>query len=292
LIACSSCHRQFDVSALAVGAKVRCLCGEVNVVPEIEVRDMVMSRCDSCGGELASGMKECGYCGAGVTMAERGYGGSCPSCYCRLAKGAKFCSSCGTPIELAGTLQPLHDSPCPRCDGKLALQEFDGGALTECTDCGGIWLEESEFENVTDDREAAAVTNFVKGRSTRVERASTPESSVRYLKCPTCQQMMNRKNFASASGVIIDWCQGHGYWFDCHELERIVTFIDEGGLQYAEEMEQERERAGAWRENTRPGGADSLPIAELGGVDLHLRRRREGDDLLGLLSGLLGRLFR
>ena len=41
---------------------------------------------------------------------------------------------------------------------------------------------------------------------------------------------MNRKNFAFFSGVIVDICLPHGYWFDAGELPRVLEFITEGGL--------------------------------------------------------------
>ena len=54
---------------------------------------------------------------------------------------------------------------------------------------------------------------------------------MRYLCCPVCGKHMNRRNFARASGVVIDWCRGHGYWFDAHELETILEFVARGGLR-------------------------------------------------------------
>jgi len=49
--------------------------------------------------------------------------------------------------------------------------------------------------------------------------------------------MMNRKNFAVISGVIIDLCKDHGIWFDYGELEIIMNFIARGGLQTAKAKE-------------------------------------------------------
>jgi hypothetical protein len=44
---------------------------------------------------------------------------------------------------------------------------------------------------------------------------------------------MQRKNFGKRSGVIVDWCGGHGTWLDKDELEQIATFIAAGGLREA-----------------------------------------------------------
>lgn len=48
---------------------------------------------------------------------------------------------------------------------------------------------------------------------------------------------MNRKNFGSVSGVVIDWCKGHGFWFDAEELERILAFVKAGGLDRSRSRE-------------------------------------------------------
>ena len=50
---------------------------------------------------------------------------------------------------------------------------------------------------------------------------------------------MARTNFARCSGVIIDVCRPHGIWFDANELQRIVKFIQDGGLDVARTREQE-----------------------------------------------------
>ena len=51
---------------------------------------------------------------------------------------------------------------------------------------------------------------------------------------------MNRKNFASTSGVIVDVCKPHGIWFDRDELGRIVQFVMKGGLETSRRRELER----------------------------------------------------
>ena len=51
---------------------------------------------------------------------------------------------------------------------------------------------------------------------------------------------MNRMNFARVSGVVIDVCHDHGTWFDRDELYRVVTFVQEGGLDKARRIEREK----------------------------------------------------
>jgi Zn-finger nucleic acid-binding protein len=49
---------------------------------------------------------------------------------------------------------------------------------------------------------------------------------------------MNRNNFASSSGVIVDICKRHGIWFDAEELPRIIEFIRKGGLDHQRRKEK------------------------------------------------------
>jgi Zn-finger nucleic acid-binding protein len=48
---------------------------------------------------------------------------------------------------------------------------------------------------------------------------------------------MNRINFKSISGVLIDVCSDHGVWLDKGELTHLRTFIASGGLDKAQDRE-------------------------------------------------------
>jgi len=56
---------------------------------------------------------------------------------------------------------------------------------------------------------------------------------------PACGQVRNRRNFAEVSGVILDWCRAHGWWFDANELENAIAFLERGGLQRARAAQHE-----------------------------------------------------
>jgi len=51
---------------------------------------------------------------------------------------------------------------------------------------------------------------------------------------------MNRVNFARHSGVVLDVCKAHGTWFDVTELQRMIAFIQGGGLDSARNKDRER----------------------------------------------------
>ena len=45
------------------------------------------------------------------------------------------------------------------------------------------------------------------------------------MKCPECEDLMYRRNFASNSGIIVDECSKHGIWFDKHELSVAIEHM-------------------------------------------------------------------
>ena len=155
---------------------------------------------------------------------------------------ALHCSGCGEqlglePIAGDGTLS------CPDC--KLPMSAFSGdhGAMHDCGKCGGQFVENNLLRALLERREVigAAVP-------AGTERAIRSSMAVRYVPCPACKTMMNRKNFGESSGVIVDICKKHGIWFDTGELPRILAFVEGGGLtraRRAAEEEADEERRGA-----------------------------------------------
>ena len=51
---------------------------------------------------------------------------------------------------------------------------------------------------------------------------------------------MNRVNFAHSSGVILDVCKTDGVWLDRSELQRVLGFVDAGGMTVSRARERER----------------------------------------------------
>jgi len=109
--------------------------------------------------------------------------------------------------------------------------------LLECAGCDGVWMDSEPFERLCADRDARA---SVLGRY--AGRTPVAETAIRYRPCPRCRKMMNRVNFGRVSGTVVDVCKGHGVFLDAGELRRIVSFIQEGGLERAREERLEEIR--------------------------------------------------
>lgn len=151
--------------------------------------------------------------------------------------GSRFCARCGAEAtrELIEEEQPLA---CPRCRDPMQALVLGATTARECSACGGLWLDPASLQRLSDQREEHA--DIVSMLARRTPTIDTPPDVVRYVPCPSCQKLMNRKNFAQSSGVILDVCADHGVWLDRGELERVLGFVADGGLARARAREQQR----------------------------------------------------
>ena len=194
--------------------------------------------CPNCGGAVTSNKTQCEFCRSRLKTV------GCPSCLGVMFIGSKFCGHCGKKAVIAEIIDRPKPGECPRCRQKLEIVHLDSSNIRECTKCGGIWSGIEAFENLCASKEQqAAVLDFI---SDHVDRSVKP-ATISYVPCPDCKELMNRSNFARASGVIIDLCKKHGVWFDRDELPKIIEFIVDGGMQRAREkqrvsLEEERKK--------------------------------------------------
>ena len=126
---------------------------------------------------------------------------------------------------------------CPRCHKVLDLHTQEGEEYNICPQCSGLWLDRREFRRATRESDVFRKENLANGSF----HPPLPEA-VAYIPCVRCRKMMNRKNFARISGVLIDECGRHGVWLDAGELEKIRLFIADGGLERAQDKEIEKNR--------------------------------------------------
>ncbi len=195
--------------------------------------------CPSCGGTVRRSAETCEYCGSYLDFSLKGKTIHCPHCYARTPAESRFCIRCGRPVNPSigdGVLR--EDRLCPRCSVAMRGQTIGEYSLLGCTECSGFFLRHDTFEMMQDRMDRVIVPTDGKTRD-----GSTPESKVVYVRCPVCRRMMNRRNFAVISGVIVDLCRDHGIWFDSDELETIMDFIARGGLEAAKEKKIERLKA-------------------------------------------------
>lgn len=264
LLSCSACDRQYDVGGLPVGDRFHCSCGEVLAVRSVDARDSAVVRCSACGGARTGQEDRCNYCQADFTVHERDLVVICPGCAVRLPRRARYCHGCGLSIDLmASKPGGPSDRQCPSCsDGTLLRSRRLGdvgaagqegaaerrlGSVLECPHCAGLWIGSGAFGRLEGEAKRTATLDAgLQQAPVPPPPQPVPKGGERiYRECVTCGQLMNRRNYARRSGVILDVCRDHGIWFDEKELESILEWIRRGGW---EREEQRRTREAAARE--------------------------------------------
>jgi Zn-finger nucleic acid-binding protein len=120
----------------------------------------------------------------------------------------------------------------------MAAFDCGPGSLHDCGRCGAQFVEHSALRDLLERHDELDIPV---ARPPPVGWKAN--ASVRYLPCPVCHAMMNRKNFGAASGVVVDLCSKHGTWFDAGELPRVLAFVESGGLARVRRRDaQESER--------------------------------------------------
>ena len=231
--------------------------------------------CPNCGAGVASDSTECEFCRTRLkTMA-------CPSCFGLMFVGTEFCGHCGKGMVVAAVSKSDDLGDCPRCKLKLDNLEIAATTFRECHKCNGLWSDVATFEHLcSTNEEQSVVLGFMGDRVRNAE----PLATISYVPCPDCKQLMNRSNFAHASGVIIDTCKKHGVWFDPDELPRIIEFIQKGGM----EMARRRERSEI--ESERDKLRDEQRIHSVDGPRFDLAGAFEKEEMSGIRS-FVQRLF-
>ena len=177
-------------------------------------------KCTSCGASLYAGMIRCPYC-------------------------ASYASPQLDGIDVYAS-EPAIGKPCPRCTNKLAVAKqpkLDGATVEICNSCAGaffpVGLIEALIEKVKEQDIGtleAELEEYIRVNS-GIEPAQKP-----YIPCPACAVLMNRVNYGSLSGVVVDSCREHGLWLDAGELHRLLRWAKSGGLSRTEIVKAERER--------------------------------------------------
>lgn len=251
---------------------------------------MVQSlQCPNCGASVPPDQLRCSYCRSVLSRT------ACSTCFGPIFRGMKYCPACGNRVMRRDLVvdQKLH---CPRCEVQLLPALIADVRVDECDQCGGLWLDRQAFQEICEKWDvtalpaddgtgvlnpahsaASSATNFTTTPAPDLQTgtpALTKSRARMYIPCPACGELMLRKNFAGCSGVIIDWCKPHGYWFDRRELQQVVAFIRSGGMARSREkdlslLREEQDRLRAMQAQPLPGSIDPRvdSVSELFGLD-------------------------
>lgn len=160
------------------------------------------------------------------------------------------------------------DLNCPTCGHRMAAIEVEHVEVDMCTNCGGIWLEDSELEAL-----------------------------LGTVKCPHCERMMVLRELR---GVEYDYCAYCGsVWLDRGELGTLIereprgtgrvshlsTFLDEANL--ARNLEIARSDTLGRLDTDDPVIDEIFLVHEAGILVAHATRRLKPDQDDTVLSAML-----
>jgi Zn-finger nucleic acid-binding protein len=158
---------------------------------------------------------------------------------------------------------------CPRCAVELTAEIVGALALHRCASCRGVWLDPETFRLLCEADAKAREGRAAEAAASGYLHSSRREDRVQYLRCPVCNDLMSRVNFARVSGVILDVCRPHGAWFDAGELRAVRSFVRGSGLsrfKRRRELDIERERRRSARVSSGSGASGVDLIDELAGI--------------------------
>ena len=249
LVACSDCKRQYDASKLAEGSRFRCLCGSILAVQHPEAHDAAVVRCSACGAPRQGDSRRCQFCDADFTLHERDLHTICPACMTRVSDHARFCHHCASPLMPSEDAGSPTERVCPACgdDRHLSSRRIGnpGIGILECPGCAGLWLASEELELLLKQvrsTAARAEEEIRLGPHDHLTASDSKQTGSLYRPCPICAKLMHRRNFGRKSGVIVDQCRPHGFWFDTRELEAVLSWVQQGGEMLASRREDEENR--------------------------------------------------
>jgi Zn-finger nucleic acid-binding protein len=276
ILACPACDSRYDVTGHPAGQQLRCRCGAMMTLPAMAASAGELA-CPHCGAGVAAGAGTCGYCRAELLVK------ACPRCVSRVFHGHKHCPECGAELEIAATADTAAARPCPRCAAPLHARRVGDLVIDECGACLGVFLDHVAIKRVVVDR-AQARADALLGALPRREVQAVPAAGQKmYLPCPVCGVVMNRRLFATGTGIIIDVCRAHGTFFDAGELPQVIEFVMNGGLERAERRDLDRMRETARREL-----AQARDVARAAAHGPAMTERTRAGSLVDLLSSLLG----
>ncbi len=135
----------------------------------------VVIRCEACGGPVDLDDIRCRSCGSQVATV------ACPNCMGMVSAHAGHCGHCGAAIiPFAARNETPSNLACPSCKGvKLTRTQLGDVEVDQCSHCGGVWLRQDLFDQVSAGKEARGRALGVLPTSTRPKATTTLEDRYR-----------------------------------------------------------------------------------------------------------------
>lgn len=131
----------------------------------------------------------------------------------------------------AAVFAARHVSRCPRCGGATRHSEVAELRLTQCSECGGFWLDAASARQLVAASIAAPKIGELAARA--AESATKRVDLNEKLVCPVCRGELARRRFLLVS-FVVDVCDGHGTFFDRGELPKLLAALARQAFQRLE----------------------------------------------------------
>ncbi|GAB6140172.1 hypothetical protein JCM14076_09010 [Methylosoma difficile] len=163
----------------------------------------------------------------------------CVHCSAPLQANTNRCGYCGTynDVDLSGkhdfsVLDTDDQHACPNCQAAMEtidLQIKGTFLLERCSDCFGLFFDPGQVEALLENSVADVFQVNLEQIDTINHERYLSKPAVKYVKCPVCQNFMNRKAYGYRSGVVVDICNSHGVWLDSGEITHLLEWRKAGG---------------------------------------------------------------
>lgn len=200
----------------------------------IGCRDIVLDRCNNCGGfwldggELDLINKE-----LQQIMPIRGKGFSeflndvhLPYWYKKIRRRSNETDFKAETPPIKGAVKKSETQYlCPACSTILTLYEIYGIKIEGCTKCKGMWLDKNELRKLKDISEK---NNWgtLRWLDDEVDAIEKSKAMLSKRKCPKCKDILLISTALGDSKIIIDWCPScHGTWLDSNEFQELVDCL-------------------------------------------------------------------
>jgi len=101
---------------------------------------------------------------------------------------------------------------CPKCTGSMESVKYEGTTVDRCIDCGGIWFDTWEAEDLIEAEGGASVDTGNKIKGMQMDK-------VRDISCPRCGKQMQTVSDREDPLLKFEVCTDcNGYFLDAGEL--------------------------------------------------------------------------
>lgn len=175
----------------------------------------------------------------------------CSRCSALLPPKSNICKYCGAVndtdlkgIRVESNPQGDGHRQCPRCNCSLeaiAVATKNKILIDRCRECLGVFFDLGELETImTEVTDNIFEIDRMKLNKLLSEEGIEKNWPVVYLKCPDCENLMNREILGAASGILIDKCRNHGIWLDGGELGRALKWFKAGGKDHCNNVKEKK----------------------------------------------------